>query len=128
MPERGLVFDASAADPADWGEADSLLTDAFLACQEAMRKRRPIVIVVHEPSLYGHTSELRSALATALLGGVRSLAVEGRRDGIPVNAVATGGDGDRLQADETVRWLLEQDRLTGQLIGSGGVHLGRPPA
>jgi NAD(P)-dependent dehydrogenase (short-subunit alcohol dehydrogenase family) len=122
----GLVFDASAAEPVDWDALDAILTEAFLACQEAMTERQRIVMVLHEPSLYGHTGELRSALAAGLLGGARSLAVEGRRHDIAVNAVATGEE-DLVQVAGTIAWLLSQDGLSGQLICCGTVHLGRPP-
>jgi len=120
-----LVYDAGRIDPQDWAALEAVLDEVFRRTQEAVLAGEPIVYVVHEPSIWGHTSPLRSALATALLGGMRSAAVELARAGIPANAIAVGDE--EVAIDHAVGFLLAGD-LTGQVLTLGGAHLGRPAA
>lgn len=122
-----LVYDASRIDPADWDALEAALDDVFRLTQQAVLAGEPIVYVVHEPSIWGHDAPLRAALATALLGGMRSAAIELTRAGIPVNAVAVGDDADPARVARLVAFLREGD-LTGQVLTAGDTHLGRPAA
>lgn len=122
---RGLVYDASDSDPRDWAELEVELNRAFELTRQAVLEGGPIVYVVHEPSVWGHEPPLRSTLATALLGGMRSAALELTRSGLPANAVALSDPEDVDEAADCVAWLL-QGRLTGQLLTCGATHLGRP--
>jgi len=124
---RGLVYDASASDPADWAALEAELDEVFRLTQQAVLAGEPIVYVVHEPAIWGHVGPLRAALATALMGGMRSAAVEGARSGLAANAVATDEGVDPAQLAAAIEFLLASG-LTGQLITCGTTHLGRPAA
>lgn len=126
-PGPGLVYDASASDPADWAALEAELDEVFRLTQESVLGGAPIVYIVHEPSIWGHDAPLRAALATALLGGMRSAAVELVRAGIGANAVAVGDDADPVAVGRCVDFLLDSE-LTGQLLTLGSTHLGRPAA
>lgn len=125
--QPGLVYDASTSDPADWEALEAELDEVFRLTQQAVLDGVPVVYVVHEPSIWGHDAPLRAALATALLGGMRSAAVELTRAGIAANAVAVGDDAEAARTARAVLFLLEGD-LTGQVLTSGVTHLGRPAA
>lgn len=122
---NALVYDAGPTDPADWSDLERLLLDFFRAAKTALTEQRSIVAVVDEPSLYGHASALRSALATGLFGGIRTLALEGRRDEVPANAVAASDAESVERIARTVR-SLSGSGLTGQLLTCADAHLGRP--
>jgi hypothetical protein len=124
---KGLVYDASGSDPADWAALEAELDDVFRMTQEAVLAGEPIVYVVHEPSVWGHAAPLRAALATALMGGARSAAVEGARSGLAANVVATDESVDSTQLADTIEFLLTSG-LTGQVLTCGTTHLGRPAA
>lgn len=126
-PRPGLVYDASTSNPADWAALEAQLDEVFRLTQEAVLAGEPIVYVVHEPSIWGHGDPLRAALATALMGGARSAAVEGARAGLAANVVATDDDVDPAQLAGTIDFLLASG-LTGQVITCGTTHLGRPAA
>jgi hypothetical protein len=66
-------------------------------------------------------------LATGLLGGVRSVAAEGRRSGAAAHAVVVDGPDEAGDAAEAVLWLLSRPRLNGQVIRCGRTHVARPP-
>jgi hypothetical protein len=124
---NGLVYDASVSDPADWAALETELDTVFRLTQQAVLAGEPIIYVVHEPSIWGHATALRSALATALLGGMRSAAVEGARTGLAANVIATDDDVDPARLADAIEFLLTSG-LTGQLLTCGTTHLGRPAA
>lgn len=125
----GTIFDASELDPADWEELEAVLDEAYRFTRRAVEAGTSFVYLVHEPSIWGHATPLRSALATALLGGMRSAAVELQRRGLTANAVAFGDPADGLEerVERAVAFLLLGD-LTGQVVTLGTTHLGRPVA
>lgn len=123
----GFVHDASASEPGTWEELEAELDSVFAGTQQAVRDGQPIVYVVHEPSMWGHTSPLRSALATALLGAMRSAAVELARSGGAANVLAVDEDTDGGRVARTLDWLLAGD-ISGAVVTAGTAHLGRPAA
>ncbi len=128
MPNHpGLVYDASTSDPQNWDALEKELDEVFRLTQEAVLAGLPIVYVVSEPAIWGHQSPLRSALATALMGGARSAAVEGARNGLAANVVATDEGVDPVQLADTIDFLLSSG-LSGQVLTCGTTHLGRPAA
>jgi hypothetical protein len=100
------------------------LTGAFAAVREALEAGRPVVVVVDARDLLGQGSPLDAAVATGLLGMVRTLGIEGAKPGWRVNVVA-GGEGDEAAIEETVATLGRSNLITGQLLQVGGVNLGK---
>ncbi len=126
--DAALVFDASDLDPRGWDELEADLLRAYRLSRQAMTARAPVVYVLDGPSVYGHGSPLRSALATGLLGGVRSLAAEGRCHGIAAHAVTVDATVDAPARAAAVAALLRDRPATGQLVHCDAVHVGRPAA
>jgi hypothetical protein len=100
------------------------LTGAFAAAREALAAGRPVAVVVDAPDLLGQRSPLDAAVATGLLGMVRTLGIEGAKPGWRVNVVA-GGEGDEAAVEETVEMLARSSSITGQLLQVGGANLGK---
>jgi hypothetical protein len=99
------------------------LTGAFVAAREALEAGRPVAVVLDARDLLGQGSPLDAAVATGLLGMVRTLGIEGVKPGWRVNVVA-GGEGDEAVVEETVA-MLAGSSLTGQLLQVGGANLGK---
>ena len=129
----------------DPGAVTQALTDAFAAARDALEARRPVVVVVAAGDLLGQGDPLDAAVATGLLGMVRTLGIEGAKPGWRINVVAGPGvaaDGEEEKlgvepedeaADEedpvalTIAMVAESE-LTGQLLQVGGANLGKLPA
>lgn len=129
----------------DPGAVTQALTAAFAAIREALEAQRPVVVVVAAGDLLGQGDPLDAAVATGLLGMVRTLGIEGAKPGWRINVVAGPGvaeDGEEEEfgvapeaeaADEedpvalTIGMLAESE-LTGQLLQAGGANLGKLPA
>jgi NAD(P)-dependent dehydrogenase (short-subunit alcohol dehydrogenase family) len=103
------------------------LSAAFAEIRAALEAGRPVTVVVDAGDLLGQGSPLDAAVATALLGMVRTLGIEGAKPGWRVNVVA-GGAEDAAAIDETVALLARSSSLTGQLLQVGGANLGKVPA
>jgi hypothetical protein len=99
------------------------LTDAFGAARRALEAGRPVAVVLDARDLLGQRSPLDAAVATGLLGMVRTLGIEGAKPGWRVNAVA-GSEGDEAAVEEAVA-MLAGSSLTGQLLQVGGANLGK---
>jgi NAD(P)-dependent dehydrogenase (short-subunit alcohol dehydrogenase family) len=110
----------------DPGAVAPTLTAAFAEIRGALEAGRPVAVVVAAGDLLGQGSPLDAALATGLLGMVRTLAIEGARPGWRINVVA-GAAGDEEVVAETIA-LLSGSALTGQLLQVGGANLGKLPA
>lgn len=122
---EAVVLRAGAVgdDPAD---VTATLTDAFARVREAVEAGHPVVIVVAARDLMGQGDPLDAAVATGLLGMVRTFGIEGAKPGWRVNAVA-GGEDDAA-VDATVAMLASAQHVTGQLLSVGGANLGKLPA
>jgi NAD(P)-dependent dehydrogenase (short-subunit alcohol dehydrogenase family) len=128
----------------DPGEVTSALTGAFVAAREALEAQRPVVVVLAAGDLLGQGDPLDAAVATGLLGMVRTLAIEGAKPGWRINVVAGPGvaahDGEGLAVAPTDEAADEEDpvaltiamvadsELTGQLLQARGANLGKLPA
>jgi NAD(P)-dependent dehydrogenase (short-subunit alcohol dehydrogenase family) len=121
-----LVLRAAAVgdDPAG---VTAALTDAFARVREAVEAGRPVVVVLAAGDLLGQGDPLDAAVATGLLGMVRTFGIEGAKPGWRVNAVA-GGEDDADAVEATVALLGAAEHVTGQLISVGGANLGKLPA
>jgi NAD(P)-dependent dehydrogenase (short-subunit alcohol dehydrogenase family) len=122
---EAVVLRAGAVgdDPAG---VTATLTDAFARVREAVEAGHPVVVVVAARDLMGQGDPLDAAVATGLLGMVRTFGIEGAKPGWRVNAVA-GGDDDAA-VDATVAMLAGAEHVTGQLLSVGGANLGKLPA
>ncbi|HKZ12289.1 MAG TPA: hypothetical protein VJL81_00445 [Solirubrobacterales bacterium] len=127
------------------GSVTLALTGAFARARDALEARRPVVVVVAAGDLLGQGDPLDAAVATGLLGMVRTLAIEGAKPGWRINVVAAPGVAEAggreglgvasvdEAADEedpvalTIAMLAESE-LTGQLLQVGGANLGKLPA
>jgi hypothetical protein len=129
----------------DPGAVTPALTGAFVAAREALEAGRPVAVVVAAGDLLGQGSPLDAAVATGLLGMVRTLGIEGAKPGWRINVVAAegvterggaadvdahGGDAAGGAHDAVVETiaLLADSSLTGQLLQVGGANLGKLPA
>jgi NAD(P)-dependent dehydrogenase (short-subunit alcohol dehydrogenase family) len=124
--ERGtgellVLRPASVGDDID--AVTPALTGAFAEAREALDAGRQVAVVLDARDLLGQGSPLDAAVATGLLGMVRTLGIEGAKPGWRVNVVA-GGEGDEAVVEETVA-MLAGSSLTGQLLQVGGANLGK---
>jgi NAD(P)-dependent dehydrogenase (short-subunit alcohol dehydrogenase family) len=99
------------------------LTGTFVKARAALEAGRPVAVVLDERDLLGQRSPLDAAVATGLLGMVRTLAIEGAKPGWRVNVVA-GGEGDEAAVEEAVATLAGSS-LSGQVLQVGGANLGK---
>ena len=86
-----------------------------------------MVVVLDSRDLMGQSDPLDAAIATALLGMVRTFGIEGAKPGWCVNVVA-GGEDDDAAVEATVAMLAGAEHVTGQLLSVGGANLGKLPA
>jgi hypothetical protein len=100
------------------------LTGAFVDARAALEAGRPVVVVLEARDLLGQGSPLDAAVATGLLGMVRTLAIEGARPRWRINVVA-GGEGGEDAVDDMVFMLARTPSVTGQLLQVGGADLGK---
>jgi hypothetical protein len=105
--------------PARVEDLELQLLEQFTAAREALLAGRPVIFEVSASDLLGHGGVADAALANAMVGLARALALEGVRAGWRVNVVAreSGGDVDTAFLDDLA--------LTGQLLHLGSGHLGR---
>ncbi len=123
-PADGLVF-AAAEVGDDWEEVLAELTTAFELTREAVRNEAPVVYVVAHDDLLGRRGPGRAMVATGLLSGARTAAVEQLKKGVAVNALAVEQDSDPASVATWVARLLEPGGPTGEIVRLGGAHLGK---
>ncbi len=99
------------------------LTGAFAEVRAALAAGRPVVVVVDATDLEGQGTLADAAVATGLLGMVRTLAIEGAKPGWRVNVVACG-PGDDGDVEATIAALADAP-ISGQLLHTGGANLGK---
>src|SRR6201999_3431072 len=69
----------------DPGTVTTALTAGFAAIRDAVEAERPVVVVLAAGDLLGQGSPLDAAVATGLLGMVRTFGIEGVKPGWHVN-------------------------------------------
>jgi NAD(P)-dependent dehydrogenase (short-subunit alcohol dehydrogenase family) len=111
-----------AQRPASLEDVEAQLLEHFTAARCGVLAGRPVVFEVSGADLLGHGTVADAAVASALVGLARALALEGARAGWSVNVVARA---DGAAAD--VAFLGDQG-LSGQLLHVGHGHLGRVPS
>jgi NAD(P)-dependent dehydrogenase (short-subunit alcohol dehydrogenase family) len=125
VPREGLVFASDTGEPVSFGVLEDELAECFLLTKHAAEARRPVVYVLSQPDLLGQRGALAAMRAGALLSAVRSLALEGARDGLRANAVAIGEDADPARVASWVRTLLTEAGVSGELVRVDAAHLGK---
>ncbi len=99
------------------------LTAAFTEIREALAAERPVAVVLDAADLEGQGTPADAAVATGLLGMVRTLGIEGAKPGWRVNVIARG-DGDEADVEATAAALAAAP-VSGQLLQLGGANLGK---
>jgi NAD(P)-dependent dehydrogenase (short-subunit alcohol dehydrogenase family) len=125
VPAEGLVFATDPGEPAGFQALEDELAECFLLTKQAAGHGRPVVYVLSQADLLGQRGALGAMRAGALLSAVRSLALEGARDGLRANAVAAGEDADPARVASWVRILLTQPGVSGELVRVDAAHLGK---
>lgn len=121
----GVVFEAANVSN-DWVEVRTELEAAFAVSAEAATTATPVVYVVSSDALLGRSGTGNAMVATALLSGARTLALELAKSGRPVNVVGTAVDTDPAETAHWVRQLLDRSGgPTGELIQLGGTQIGK---
>lgn len=119
-----LVF--AADDPTgDWDWVKSTLTLAFELSRSAAASRLPIVYVVDNDDLLGRRGAPRAMVATGLLSGARTAALEAAKGGVPVNVLAVEDGSAPAAICRWVRQLCEPGGPTGELVHLGSGHIGK---
>lgn len=121
MAEKLVLRPDSLGDEVDG--VTRTLTRAFVEVREAVEAERPVVVVVDGGDLLGQGGIADAAVATGLLGMVRTFAIEGVKPGWRVNLVAGRGADDEV-VDGAVE-LLAGSPLSGQVLQAGVAHVGK---
>lgn len=101
------------------------LDAAFATLKQAVADNEPVTVVVSDADLLGQGDPCDAAVAAALLGMVRTVAIEGAKQGFRVNCV-THRDGASSVA-ATAEGIAAIEGLSGQLVRPGVKHLGKAP-
>lgn len=121
----GLVFVADPTTGDEWSDVAKELAEVFRLTKESLANGLPVVFVVSNDDLLGRNGPGRAMVATGILSGARTAAVEHRKNRVPVNVIARE---DGTDPDLIVKWcrlLLDGDAPTGELIHLGSEHLGK---
>jgi hypothetical protein len=121
----GLVFVADDQTGEDWSEVIAELTEAFNLTKQSLANGLAVVFVVHNDDLLGRNGPARAMVATGLLSGARTAALEHRKAGVAVNVVAREEDTDPSLIARWCGILMEDELPTGELIHLGSEHLGK---
>jgi hypothetical protein len=114
------------ADPISLVDREDALVDAFLLIRGALDERNEAVVVtVDDRQLQGRVETASAALAHGLLGLVRALAIEGRKEGWNVNMLAVTPGVSAEQERAWIERLAEPGGASGTVIRLGDDHLGR---
>lgn len=109
----------------DWPSILAELTQAFEAARAAAHAEESIVFVVRQDDLLGRRGPGNAMVATGLLSGARTAAVEGSRKGWTANVVAFDEGVNRSSAEAWAQRLLETGDVTGELVRVGPGHIGK---
>ncbi len=124
LPPEGVVFEATER-VTDWEGAREALLRAFTITQEAARAEAPVVYVVHSDDLLGRRGAPAAMVATGLLSGARTAAIELSRKGTVVNVVAVSEGTDPAVTARWVAHLTDPTGPTGEIVRLDPSHLGK---
>lgn len=109
--------------------AGAMLDDALLAvfrsALTALEQGRPVVAVVAEEDILGRGEPLDAAAAHAVVGLVRSLAIEGADDGWQINAISAPASCRGAELTLWIERLAAPAGASGTVLRLGSEHLGR---
>ena len=115
-----------AADVGDeWRDVLAELTRAFEMSRAAARAEESFVYVVRTDDLLGRGGPGGAMIASGLLSGARTAAIEGSRKGWTANVVAYDVDADREAVKERAAKLLDAAAVSGELVRVGPGHIGK---
>ncbi len=110
----------------DWAEVRGELERAFEMAGAAATAEESFVFVVHHDDLLGRRGAGNAMVATGLLSGARTAAIEGSRKGWSANVLAYDDSSDEdLISGWAERLATDSEGVTGELIRIGSSHLGK---
>lgn len=109
----------------DWSEVLDALMGAFEASRDAAQAGESIVYIVHNDDLLGRRGAGKAMLATGLLSGARTAALEGVKDGWTVNVIAVSKGFDPERVIDWAGRLIESADVTGEVLRIGPDHIGK---
>jgi len=104
------------------------LADAFESLRETIKSDQGVVISLDDAAVQGVADVADSALAHALLGLARAMAIEGREAGWHVTVLSSSADTPEAERLRWLRQLSEPGTVNGSFVRLGGSHLGTVPA
>jgi NAD(P)-dependent dehydrogenase (short-subunit alcohol dehydrogenase family) len=114
-------------DVTNWPEARIELTEAFRQSKGAAVEGRPVVYIVGIDDLLGRSGPVPAMVAAGLASAARTLALELKKPGVPVNTIIVGPDSDPGTVAAWSLMLLQAGPSgpTGELIHLGGTQIGK---
>lgn len=126
LQRRGGAACLRVREPVSLEALEDRLTEAFMLMREALDERaEAVVVIVDDQQLQGRVETASAACAHGLLGLVRALAIEGRKDGWRISMLAIPPGISDEQEQAWVERLAEPSGASGALIRLGHDHLGR---
>ena len=125
-PQPQLTALFSPRRPASWEDVESELAEAFTLSRNAMERGGVAIFLLRSDAVLGLGDAADAALCGALLGGVRTLALEGRRRGLRAHAICLD-PAVPANPDPCIEWLCNSG-ATGCVIHLSDSHLGKVPA
>jgi hypothetical protein len=120
------VYETSADVGLD--QLEDEVARAFEILRGALLRGDAAVVSLDDARLAGVGEPAAVACEHALLGLVRALALEGRRPGWRINALASPASLDPLERLTWIERLGEPGAASGTLVRLGADHLGKVPA
>jgi hypothetical protein len=106
-------------------EVEEELTRAFTTMREAVEAGSPVVVCLEERAVQSLAEPADVAVAHGLIGLVRAFAIEGRKPGWTVAALAVSAETDPEDRRGWIEQLAASPVSSGSLLRLGGEHLGR---
>ncbi|MGH8926936.1 MAG: hypothetical protein ACRDWH_01195 [Acidimicrobiia bacterium] len=125
LPAGALIFVTRPEISDDWSTIRAELTEAFTLSRAAARVGGPVLFVVDGDDLLGRNGPGRAMVACGVLSGARTLALECRKSGVPINVLALEAGIEPEVIASWVDQMLQAGGPHGELIRLGGDHLGK---
>lgn len=110
----------------DWEAVASEMERAFQFARQTAADETSIVFVVNSDDLLGRRGPGNAMLATGLLSGARTMALEGWRKGWTANVIAWDGEsGDRAAVESLAASISASGTVTGEVVRLGPGHIGK---